>query len=108
VVETDQPWISVVIVLSKKWLDGLPADLRKIICDDAASVTTRIAPFTSDFFAAQRTRWTASGGELISLPADEKEVMIEKISSIGSDLSQSKPELNQVIKAVFAAVARNK
>ena len=30
VVETGQPWISVAVVLSKKWFDGLPSDLQKI------------------------------------------------------------------------------
>ena len=34
--------------------------------------------------------------------------MIERISSIGSDLSQSKLELNQAIKTVFTAAAGNK
>jgi len=108
VVETGQPWISVVAVLSKKWFDGLPADLQKIIRDDSASVTAQIVPFTRDFFAAQRTKWTASGGELISLPVVEEAAMIAKISSIGSDLSESKPQLKQAIKLVSEAAARNK
>ena len=108
VVETGQPWISVAVVLSKKWVDGLPADLQKILRDDAASVTAQIAPFTDAFFAAQGKTWTASGGELISLPPAEEEMMTAKISTIGNELSQSKPELNQAIKLVFAAAARNK
>jgi TRAP-type C4-dicarboxylate transport system substrate-binding protein len=108
VVETGQPWISVAVVLSKKWFDGLPGDLQKILRDDATSVTTQIVPFTDEFFAAQRKKWTASGGELISLPPAEEEMMTAKISSVGNDLSQSKPELNRAIKVVFAAAARNK
>jgi TRAP-type C4-dicarboxylate transport system substrate-binding protein len=108
VVETGQPWISVAVVLSKKWFDGLPSDLQKILRDDSAAVTEQIVPFTSDFFVAQRKKWVASGGELISLPAADESAMIAKVSSIGSDLSQSQPQLNQAIKLVFAAAARNK
>jgi len=63
-------------------------------------------PFTSDFFVAQRKKWVASGGELISLPAADESAMIAKVSSIGSDLSQSQPELNQAIKLVFAAARK--
>jgi TRAP-type transport system periplasmic protein len=108
VVETGQPWISVAIVLSKKWFDGLPADLQKILRDDAQSVTVQIVPFTDEFFVAQRKAWTESGGELISLSPADEETMTAKISSIGNDLSLSKPALNQAIKVVFAAAARNK
>lgn len=108
VVETGQPWISVVIVLSKKWFDSLPADLQKVLRTDAASITAQIVPFADEFFAEQRKTWVASGGELISLTPAEQDAMIDKISTIGNDLSQSKPGLNQAIQLVFAAAGRNK
>src|SRR5271169_6170979 len=69
ITETGQPWVNVTALLSKKWLDGLPDDLQKILRDDATAVSTQIVPFVKDFFAAQRRAWTDTGGELISLPA---------------------------------------
>jgi TRAP-type transport system periplasmic protein len=108
VTETGQPWINSITVLSKKWLDGLPPDLQKIIRDDATNVSTDIVPFVNDFFAAQRKLWTDNGGHLVSLPADEQEAMIAKISSIGTDLSASKPDLNAAVKVAIASAARNK
>jgi TRAP-type C4-dicarboxylate transport system substrate-binding protein len=108
ITETDQPWINTIAVLSKKWVDGLPEDLRKIVRNDATAVTTQMAPFTTDFFAAQRKAWTDSGGELISLPAAEQASIMEKIASIGIDMSQSKPDLNAAVKLVMEAAARNK
>ncbi|MGB6730260.1 MAG: TRAP transporter substrate-binding protein, partial [Xanthobacteraceae bacterium] len=44
VTETDQPYVSSIAVLSKKWFDGLPPDLQKIVHDDAAKVSTDIVP----------------------------------------------------------------
>jgi len=108
VAEIGQPWINSIAVLSKKWVDGLPADLQKIVRDDAAAVSKGIVPFVNDFFAAQRKVWTDNGGELTSLPAAEQDAMIAKISSIAGDLSASKPELNAAVKVVFASAARNK
>ncbi len=108
ITETDQPWINTIAVLSKKWVDGLPDDLRKIVRNDATAVTAQMAPFTTDFFAAQRKAWTDSGGELISLPAAEQASIMEKIASIGIDMSQSKPDLNAAVKLVMEAAARNK
>ena len=108
VTEIGQPWINTIAVLSKKWFEGLPADLQKIVRDDAAAVSKDIAPFVGEFFAAQRKAWTDSGGELISLAAAEQEAMIAKISGVANDLSASKPELNAAVKVVFASAARNR
>jgi hypothetical protein len=33
-----------------------------------------IVPFVNDFYAAQRKAWTATGGELIGLPADARRI----------------------------------
>jgi TRAP-type transport system periplasmic protein len=108
VLESDQPWINTVAVLSRKWLEGLPPDLQKIVRDDAIAVSDQIAPFAVDFFAAQRKVWTDSGGELLSLPPAEQAAIVAKISSIADDLSQDKPDLNKAVKLVFDAAARNK
>jgi len=108
VVNTEQPYLNSLVIISKKWLDALPPDLQKIIRDDAGSVSQGIVPFVKDFFAASYKTWTDSGGELTSLPADEQAAMIEKISSIGTDLSASKPALNAAVKLVFESAARNK
>ena len=108
VVESDQPYLNSMAVMSKKWVDGLPPDLQKIVRDDAASVSKDIVPFVKDFFAASRKAWTDNGGELASLPVDDQAAMVEKISSIGVDLSASKPDLNAAVMTVFASAKRNK
>jgi TRAP-type transport system periplasmic protein len=108
VTQTGQPWINSIAVLSKKWLDGLPADLQKIVRDDAAKVSTEIVPFVNDFFASQLKQWTASGGELINLPASEQAAMMAKISTVATDLAASKPALAAAVKIVSESAARNK
>jgi TRAP-type transport system periplasmic protein len=108
VVETDQPYVTSIAVLSKKWLDGLPPDLQKIVSDDATKVSTDIVPFVHEFFDAQRKIWTDSGGSDTHLPAADQEEMLKKISSIAGDLSASKPDLNATVKVIFAAAAKNK
>ncbi len=108
VIETDQPYLNSLIVMSKRWLNSLPPDLQKIVRDDAEKTSQEIVPFVKEFFGKQRKVWTDRGGELISLPAAEQSAMIEKVSSIGEDLSKNKPELNKAVKAVFESAKRNK
>ncbi len=108
VTQTGQPWINSMAVLSKKWLDGLPSDLQKILRDDAAKTSAQIVPFVNDFFAGALKQWTSSGGELINLPPNEQAAMMTKISTVATDLSASKPELNAAVKTAFAAAAKYK
>ena len=108
VVETGQPYVSSIAVLSKKWVEGLPPDLQKIVRDDALKVSADIVPFINQFFDAQRKVWTESGGSLTSLPEADQAAFMSKISSIGLDVSASKPDLNAAIKVVMASAAKNK
>jgi TRAP-type transport system periplasmic protein len=108
VVETGQPYVSSIAVLSKKWFDGLPPDLQTIVHDDAAKVSTDIVPYITQFFDAQRKVWTDSGGSLTTLPPADQEAFMKKISSIGLDLSESKPDLNAAVKVVMAVAAKKK
>jgi len=108
VVETGQPYVSSISMLSKKWLDGLPPDLQKIVRDDALKVSSDIVPFVIQFYDAQRKVWTDSGGSLVSLPAADQAAFLAKISSIGLDVSAAKPDLNAAVKVVMASAAKNK
>jgi len=106
--EIGQPYVSVIIIMNKQWVEALPADLQKIIHDDAAAVSKEIVPYSNNFFEGQRVEWKNKGGELISLPADEQATLNAKLSSVGDDLSKDKPELNKAVKLVAESAARNK
>jgi TRAP-type C4-dicarboxylate transport system substrate-binding protein len=108
VVETEQPFVNSLTIMSKRWLDTLPPDLQKIIYDDGAKVTNEITPFVKEFWAAQNKVWADKGGERITLPKADHDAMIAKVSTIGDELSKSKPGLNETVKALFASAARNK
>jgi len=108
VVQTGQPYVSSISVISKKWLDGLPPDLQKIVRDDAMKVSVDILPFVDQFFDEQAKVWKDSGGSLTSLPAADQDAMIKKISTIGEDLSANKPDLAAALKTVFTTTAKYK
>ncbi len=107
-VEVGQPYVNVIVVMNKKWVEALPADLQKIIRDDAASTSKEMQPFNVDFFAGQGKAWTDKGGEFINLPADEQAAFIAKVSTIGDELSKDRPELNKAVKLIAQSAARAK
>jgi TRAP-type transport system periplasmic protein len=107
-VEVEQPYVNVIVVMNKKWLDALPPDLQKIVRDDATAASRDIVAFNSEFFEAQPKTWTDKGGEFIHPPADEQAAFMAKVSTIGDELSKDRPELNKAVKLVAESAARNK
>ncbi len=109
VINTDQPYVNSIGMMSKKWMDTLPPDLQKVIDDAGAKVTAEITPYVKEFFAEQTKIFTTTGGGTITnLPKAEHDAMIAKVSTIGDDLSKTKPALNTAVKALFESAARNK
>jgi TRAP-type C4-dicarboxylate transport system substrate-binding protein len=108
VTETGQPAVYAIVEVSKSWYDSLPPDLQKIIDSDAATQQTAILPVAIDIFEKARKGWTAAGGELISLPPDEQADMMKTFSSVGTDVSKTKPLLSEAYKIVTEAAQRTK
>ncbi len=108
VTETGQPAVYAIVEISKTWYNSLPADLQKIVDDDAAKEQAAIGPVASDIVNKARKGWTDTGGELISLPADEQADMMKTFSSVGADVSKTKPLLNDAYQIVTDAAQRTK
>ena len=106
VVETNQPGIFVVLEISQKWYNSLPEDLRQIIDQDGRSESLAINPLALKMYGDQRKAWLADGGELISLPADEQAAMMKILSSVGEDVSRSRPALHEAFEIVADAARR--
>jgi TRAP-type C4-dicarboxylate transport system substrate-binding protein len=108
VTETGQPFIFIIVEVSKKWYDSLPQNLQAIIDADAVREATAINPWAMDFYGKARTNWVAKGGELISLPADEQAAMMESLASVAADVSKPKPELNAAYELVSGVAKRTR
>jgi TRAP-type C4-dicarboxylate transport system substrate-binding protein len=106
--ETGHYFVFSVTDVSKKWFDALPPDLQKIIVDEGDKAAQSVVPWQLDFIAQQRKTWVAKGGELISLPPDEQATMMKQLSTVGADLTKSKPAQKEMYDELLAAVQRAK
>ncbi len=106
VTETGQPAVFAVTEINKAWYESLPADLQKIVDQDAAAQQAAIGPVAIDIVDKARKGWTATGGELIQLPPGEQSEMMKTFSSVGTDVSKSKPALAEAYKIVTEAARR--
>jgi TRAP-type C4-dicarboxylate transport system substrate-binding protein len=105
---TNQPAIFIIVEVNRKWYDSLPKDLQEIVDKDAAEQSLVINPFASDLRKKSEATWTSSGGELITLPPDEQAAMMKTLSSVGADVSKSKPALAAAYKVVTDASQRTR
>ena len=108
VTETNVPAIFLVIEISKKWYNSLPADLQQIVDKDAAAESLAIRPVAIDLFGKARKAWVDGGGELISLPRDEQATMMQTLGSIGEDVSKTKPAVHAAYEIVAEAAKRTR
>src|SRR5579862_6822038 len=97
-----QPVIFGLAAVSKKWYDGLPADLQQVIDKAAVEAMAEVDPQTVEIDARADKGWVASGGELIDLPPDEQASMLKTMASVAADVSKSKPTLSAAYQIVAA------
>jgi TRAP-type C4-dicarboxylate transport system substrate-binding protein len=108
VTETNQPAIFLILEVSQKWYDSLPKDLQEIVDRDGAAVSKSIEPVAVRMYQEQRKAWTDAGGELISLPREEQAEMMRMLSSVGDDVSKTKPAVREAYQIVTDAAKRTR
>jgi TRAP-type transport system periplasmic protein len=108
VVETNQPAIFIALEVSRKWYDSLPKDLQQIVDSDGLSESRAINAPALKMYLDQRKAWVANGGELISLPPNEQTEMMHMLSSVGDDVSKTKPGLREAYQLVMEAAQRTR
>ena len=108
VTETGQPTVFVIVEISRKWYDALPADLQKIVDTNAAQGATAINPHAIEIVNKARKGWTDTGGELISLPPEEQGAMMKTLSGVGAEVSKAKPALSEAYMIVTDAAQRTR
>jgi TRAP-type transport system periplasmic protein len=108
VTELNQPPIFLIIEVSKRWFETLPKDLQDIIDRAGAAESVAINPFAAGLWQKARKSWVDSGGELISLPADEQASMMASLAGVGDNIAKTKPQLFEAYKLVTAAAQRTR
>lgn len=106
--ETNQPTTFVLLAVSKKWYESLPQDLQRILDRDGLSVASAMNPVSLLMYETERKAWVEAGGELISLPPEDRTAMMAKFVDIGDEVSKASPPLKQAYDVVASAAKRTR
>jgi TRAP-type transport system periplasmic protein len=103
---TNQPAIFLIVELNRKWYELLPKDLQQIVDKDAQAESVAINAFAIEHRKKADAEWVASGGELIRLSPDEQSMLMKSLTSVGQDVSKTKPALAAAYEVVTDAAQR--
>jgi TRAP-type transport system periplasmic protein len=104
---TNDTFIISIAVVSKRWLDGLPADLRKLVITTGLETQAKAQAFEIEFSKKQEKDWAAVGGQVHPLPAADIAKMKTLLASVGDDVTKSQPAVHEMLEKVRAVAAKH-
>ena len=104
---TNDTFIISIAVVSKPWLDTLPADLQKVVLDAGTAVQTKAQAWEIDFTKKLAGDWTALGGTVQTLPSEDLARMKTLLDPVADEATKGQPAVHDMLEMVRAAAARN-
>ena len=88
-------------VVSRGWLDKLPADLRQIVIEEGRALQPGIMAQSRVLDDAMRKRWAEAGGEFVALAPDEQARVRQLLAGIGDEVTKE----NAAVQAFYRRLA---
>ena len=105
-VTNDTMLISIAMV-SKRWLEGLPPDLQKLVLETGKKLEPDAQVFALDILKKLQQQWLDMGGEVHMLPAEDMAEMKTLLTPVGEEVTKSQPAVHDFYEEVRAAAAKD-
>lgn len=106
VLKSGESVICVPKMASKRWLEGLPADLRTIILEEAARAEDANLTYSIDLLAKTYDAWKGAGGVIHELSPTEKSEFRRRIQTVPDEVFKDAPLVKEAYETLKAAAAR--
>ena len=104
---TNDTMLVTIAMVSKRWLDGLPADLRKTVIQTGLEVQPKAQDWEIEFDKGMAKQWTALGGEMHTLPPEDLAKLKTLLTPVGDDVTKDQPAVHAMLEKVRAVAAKN-
>ena len=104
---TNDTFINSIAVVSKPWFDKLPPDLQKVVLDSGAAVQGKTQAWEFDFSKKLVGDWTALGGSVHTLPADDLAKLKTLLGPVADDVTKNQPAVHEMLQMVREAAAKH-
>ena len=100
--QTDDTMLVPIAVVSKPWLDKLPADLQKLVVDEGRKLQPRVQALSFSVTEEMRKKWIGSGGEIVTFNPAEQAKLAELLKPVGTEVTKANPALSTFYNRVKA------
>jgi len=99
---TGDSYLVTYVGISKLWLSRLPADLQKIITDEARTMEPGIQDWANAYEDKMLEQWKTDGGEIVRLPAGDQAELMKRMQGVGGKVVQDRSNLKPIYESVLA------
>jgi TRAP-type C4-dicarboxylate transport system substrate-binding protein len=86
---TNHYFITSMGTISKKWFDGLPADLQKAVLEEGQAVQAELLDWTKNFYQRMEQAWKEKAKEgWIELTAEQKAVFRKRLEGVDAKVAE--------------------
>jgi TRAP-type C4-dicarboxylate transport system substrate-binding protein len=104
---TNDTQIVSIAMVSKRWLDGLPADLRREVLETGLKLQEQAQDWEADFASRQEKAWEGMGGSMHTLPAEDLAKLKTLLTPVADDVTKSQPPVHAMMEKVRAVAAKH-
>ena len=104
-VTNDTMLISVAMV-SKRWLDGLPPDIQKLVLDTGHAIEAEAQAWDVQSLKTLEQQWVQNGGEVHKLSDADLAKMKTLLTPVGDDVTRAQPAVHDMLQDVRAVAAK--
>jgi TRAP-type transport system periplasmic protein len=93
---TDHYFITSIGTVSKKWLDGLPADVQKAVLEEGRAVHDELLDWTKNFYQAGVKTWKEkTGSGWIELTPEQRSAFRSKMEGVDGTVAEKVPGIKE-------------
>lgn len=102
IMQTNDTMIISIGAVSRAWLNKLPADLRQVVLEEGAKLSSRTSAHSHELDAMMVKRWKEMGGEIVTLSEPDKKRMQQLLSGVGEEVTKENANVNGFYKKMLA------
>ncbi|NMG35719.1 C4-dicarboxylate ABC transporter substrate-binding protein [Azoarcus sp. TTM-91] len=108
VTATEDGVMGELMLASKQWWDTLPADLQKMLREEAAALEPELYDFVLDDQAKAYKLWEEQGGKVFQLPAQERAALLKDMREAASAMLRENKATGEMLDLTLRVAERVK
>jgi TRAP-type transport system periplasmic protein len=95
-----------IAVVSKRWLESLPPELRPLIAAEAHKLEGEVQAWQQVWIGQMQQKWIEAGGQVHQLPPEDMAKLKTLLEPVGDQVTKSEPAAHKMLEEVRKVAAK--